>query len=135
MCRNQYLYLEERSAFGEHSDAAIRLWLSSMTAEERQDLVQDLFEVLESTGAKTLTELTQNKGVITTAMKTLAEYDKPRRKRLATLFARFVAAQVETAAPETELMNKLGKLEKLEKPSLKTLEKLDLKAIRSFLEK
>ena len=135
VCRNQYVYLEERSSFGEHSDAAIRLWLNSMTADERRDLVHDLFEVLESTGAKTLTELTQNKGVVTAAMKTLAEYDKTRRKRLARLFARFVAAQVETAAPETELMNKLEKLEKLEKPSLKSLEKIDLKTVKNLLER
>ena len=135
VCRNQYVYLEERSAFGEHSDAAMRLWLESMSAQERHDLVDDLFEVLESTGAKTLTELTQSKGIVTSAVKTLADYDKPRRKRLATLFARFVAAQVETAAPETELMNKLEKLEKLEKPSLKNLEKFDLKSIRSLLER
>ncbi|MBQ3010280.1 MAG: DUF2974 domain-containing protein [Oscillospiraceae bacterium] len=135
VCRNRYIYLEERSAFGEHSDAAIRLWLSTMSAEERHELVDDLFELLESTGAKTLTELTQSKGVLTSAVKTLAEYDKPRRKRLGKLFARFVAAQVETAAPETELMTRLEKLEKLEKPSLKNLDKLDLKSLRSLLER
>lgn len=134
VCRNQYVYLEERSAFGEHSDAAIRLWLNSMTAEERRDLVGDLFEVLESTGAKTLTELTQSKGIVTSVMKTLAEYEKPRRKRLTRLFARFVAAQVETAAPETELKNRLGKLGKLEKPSLKN-QRFDLKTVRSLLER
>jgi len=135
VCRNQYVYLDERSAFGEHSDAAIRLWLDTMSFEERRELVDDLFEVLESTGAKTLTELTQAKGVVTSAMKTLAEYEKPRRKRLTRLFARFLAAQVETAAPETELMNKLNKLEKLEKPTLKGLEKIDLKTVKSLLEK
>ena len=135
VCRNQYVYLEERSAFGEHSDAAMRLWLNSMTAEERKELVRDLFEVLESTGLKTLTELSRTKGVVPSAMKTVAQYDKHRRKRLARLFARFVAAQVETAAPETELMNKLGKLEKLEMPGLKGLEKLDLKSVKSLLER
>lgn len=135
VCRNRYVYLEERSAFGEHSDAAMRLWLSTMPPEERHELVDDLFELLESTGAKTLTELTQNKGVVTSAVKTLSTYEKHRRKRLAKLFARFVAAQVETAAPETELMGKLEKLEKLEKPSLKNLELPDWKTIRSMLER
>lgn len=135
VCRNRYVYLEERSAFGEHSDAAMRLWLSTMPPEERHELVDDLFELLESTGAKTLTELTQNKGVVTSAVKTLSTYEKHRRKRLAKLFARFVAAQVETAAPETELMDKLEKLEKLEKPSLKNLELPDWKTLRSMLER
>ena len=129
------MYLEERSAFGEHSDAAMRLWLSTMPPEERHQLIDDLFELLESTGAKTLTELTQNKGVVTSAVKTLSTYEKHRRKRLAKLFARFVAAQVETAAPETELMDKLEKLEKLEKPSLKNLELPDWKTLRSMLER
>lgn len=135
VCRNQYVYLEERSAFGEHSDAAIRLWLDTMEPEERHQLIDDLFELLESTGAKTLTELTQSKGILTSAMKTLSTYEKHRRKRLAKLFARFVAAQVETAAPETEMMDKLEKLEKLEKPGLKISEKLDLKSILSLLER
>ena len=119
--RNRYEYLEARSAFGEHSDAAIRLWLSSMTHQERHQLVDDLFEVLESTGAKTLTELSQSKGVMKSVVKTLSEYDKPRRKRISRLLARFMAAQIETAAPETEL---LGKLEKIEKFDLRSLPSL-----------
>lgn len=135
VCRDRYVYLEERSAFGEHSDAAMRLWLDSMPPEERRDLIDDLFELLESTGAKTLTELTQSKGILKSAIKTLSTYEKHRRKRLTRLFARFVAAQVETAAPETELMEKLDKLEKLEKPDLKNLEKFDLKNILSLLER
>ena len=134
VCRNQYLYLDSRSAFGEHSDAATRKWLNSMTAEERQAMVADLFEVLESTGAKTLTELTQSKTLLPSALKTLSTYDKERRKQLNRLFARFIAAQVETAAPETALLQKLEKLEKLEKSGLKNLEKIDLKGILSLLE-
>ena len=113
--RNHYVYLNSRSPFGEHSDAAIRLWLDSMEPAERRDLFEDLFEVLEATGAKTLTELTQAKGLMKTAVQTLSGYDKPRRQRIMRLLARFVAAQVETAAPETELLDKMDKLEKLEK--------------------
>ena len=122
--RNHYEYLESRSAFGEHSDAAIRKWLDSMTHEERHGLIDDLFEVLDATGAKTLTELSQTKGIIKSVRKTLAEYDKPRRKRINRLLARFVAAQVETAAPKTELLERLEGLEKLEKIDLKSLPSL-----------
>ena len=128
--RNRYLYTEGRSAFGEQSDAAIRLWLSSMTAEEKRDLVGDLFAVLESTGAKTLTELSRSKGVITGVVKTLSEMDKERRKRITRLLARFLAAGVETAAPETEMLGKVSALEKLTQNG-----KLDLKAVRSLLER
>lgn len=128
--RNRYLYLDSRSPFGEQSDAAIRLWLDSMTAEEKQDLVHDLFEVLESTGAKTLTELSRNKGVMKSVVKTLADMEKPRRKRINRLLARFLAAGVETAAPETEMMDKVEKLDKLTKNG-----KLDLKGALSLLER
>ena len=104
-----------------------------MTADEKKDLVQDLFAVLESTGAKTLTELSRNKGVVASAMKTLAGMDKERRKRLSRLLTRFLAAGVETAAPETEMMGKVEKLEKFDK--LVQNGKFDLKTALSLLEK
>ena len=129
--RNRYLYLEERSAFGEQSDAAIRKWLGSMTAEEKRELVGDLFYALESTGAKTLTELSRNKkDVVKSMVKTLADMEKPRRKRINRLLTRLFAAGVESAAPETELMEKVSRLEKLTQNG-----RPDLKTIRSLLER
>ena len=109
--RNRYVYLEERSAFGEQSDAAIRLWLDSMTMEEKHSLVDDLFEVLESTGAKTLTDLSENKMKYAAVMyKTISGYDKARRKRINRLMARLITARLEAALPE----NVTEKLEKWE---------------------
>lgn len=99
--RNHYAYLTERSAFGEHSDAAMRLWINSMTPEEKQTLVRDLFEVLESTGAKTLTELAEGGLKYLGIMrKTVAGYDKVRRKRMNKLLGRLISAQIEAALPE-----------------------------------
>ena len=96
--RDHYVYLTERSAFGEHSDAAMRLWFDSMTAGERQTLITDLFEVLESTGAKTLTELGDGGLKYLAVMrKTVAGYDKARRKNMNRLLGRFIAAQFEAA--------------------------------------
>ena len=46
------------------------------------------------------------------------------------LFARFMAAQVEAAAPETAMLQKLDKLDRLSKGG-----KLDLKSALSLLEK
>ena len=100
-----------------------------MTHDERHKLIDDLFEVLEATGAKTLTELSQAKGVMKSVVKKLSEYDKPRRKRIMRLIARFVAAQVETAAPETELLNKMDKLDQFTKGG-----KFDVKKALSMLE-
>lgn len=129
--RNRYLYVDSRSPFGEQSDMAIRLWLDSMTAEEKQDLVRDLFEVLESTGAKTLTELSRSKkDAVKQVVKTLSDMEKPRRKRMNRLLARFLAAGVESAAPETEMLDKVGKLDKLTKNG-----RFDLKGALSLLER
>jgi len=99
--RDHYVYLPERSAFGEHSDAAMRLWIDSMTAEEKETLIHDLFTVLESTGAKTLTELTDG-GIkyLTVMHKTVSGYDKARRKNMNRLLGRLITAQFEAARGE-----------------------------------
>lgn len=99
--RDHYVYLAERSAFGEHSDAAMRLWFDSMTAEEKQTLIKDLFEVLESTGAKTLTELTDGGLKYLSVMRrTVAGYDKARRKNMNRLLGRLITAHIEAAKAE-----------------------------------
>lgn len=109
--RNQYVYLEERSAFGEHSDAAMRLWLDSMTTEEKHALVDDLFEVLESTGAKTLTELKDNlRKYLPVMVRTISEYEKDRRKQINRLLGRLLTTYIGVALPET-LTERLEKWE------------------------
>ena len=129
--RNEYVYLNERSPFGEQSDMAIRMWLNSMTADEKRELVGDLFAVLESTGAKTLTDISRNKTeVVKSVVKTISDMEKPRRKRITRLLGRFLAAGVETAAPETEMMDKVGRLEQLTQKG-----KAELKNIKSLLDR
>lgn len=99
--RNHYTYLAERSAFGEHSDTAMRLWIASMTQEEQRELIQDMFEVLESTGYKTLTEIDDNKlKAVSVMYKTIAGYEKNRKKRINRLMGRLIAAQFEAARPD-----------------------------------
>lgn len=96
--RNRFTYLAERSRSGEHSDAALRNWIDSMTPAEQRELIRDLFEVLESSGAKTLTELDENKVRTVAAMyKTLSGYDRPRRKRLNEIMERLISAQFQAA--------------------------------------
>lgn len=116
--RNHYKYVDARSAFGEYSDNTMRIWLDSMSRDERKTLVTDVFEVLESTGAKTLTELLETKGAVKTALKTLMEYEKPRRKRIAKMLSRFFAAQVESVVPENDFLDKLSRIEKSGRISL-----------------
>ena len=72
-----------------------------MTEEEQRALIGDLFEVLESSGAKTLTEMDNNKRKALSAMrKTIQGYDRERRKRINRLVGRLISAQITVALPE-----------------------------------
>ncbi len=55
------------SSRGQRSDAAIRKRLASMSKKEKESLVRMVFDILDSTGAKTLTDL--NRGNIHTVAK------------------------------------------------------------------
>ena len=53
----RFVYLEERSKFGKHFEEAIGHWIYSMSEEEKAHFAEALFSVIDSTGARTLTEL------------------------------------------------------------------------------
>lgn len=57
----QFLAAEERTQYSEISDAALKTWLSQMDTEERTLFVDTLFDILQSTDAKTLMDLNANK--------------------------------------------------------------------------
>lgn len=57
----RFVYLDKRSKFGEHSEDALRKWLYSMSVTEREQFTEMLFTVIDSTGAKTLTDLNEAK--------------------------------------------------------------------------
>lgn len=54
-----FLRAEGLSGRGKRNDSVVRARINGMTAEERRHLTEIFFGVLESTGAKTLTELNQ----------------------------------------------------------------------------
>lgn len=54
-----FMQAEGLSGRGKRNDSVVRSRVNSMTAEERRHLTEIFFGVLESTGAKTLTELNQ----------------------------------------------------------------------------
>ncbi|MGI6167528.1 MAG: Mbeg1-like protein [Eubacteriales bacterium] len=57
----RFVYLEERSKFGLHFEEAIKHWIYSMSEEEKAHFAEALFSVIDSTGARTLTELNRAK--------------------------------------------------------------------------
>lgn len=76
----KFVYLEKRSKFGENSDENIKKWVYSMNEEERAHFASILFEVIDSTGAHTLTDLSEAKMKnLNVILKTLRGLDKESR--------------------------------------------------------
>jgi len=59
--RDRFVYVPDRSTIAKKSDEAIGRWIDGMTVEERKLLVDSLFKIVESTNAKTLSDLSKNK--------------------------------------------------------------------------
>ncbi len=54
-----FIHLEGLSKRGQRHDQVMRSWLSKLDGEERRKFTETLFGVLESTGAKTVSDLTE----------------------------------------------------------------------------
>ena len=77
---SRFVYLDKRSRFGQQSDENLKKLVYSMSDEERARFADTIFGIIDSTGARTLTDLShaklKNFNVI---MKSLRELDKPSR--------------------------------------------------------
>ena len=70
----QFIRAEGLSSVGRRNDTVVRERIDAMTLDERQDFIRLMFTLLESTGAKTLTELHHGKvKAALTALKTFRE--------------------------------------------------------------
>lgn len=97
----EFVLAEERTIYSEISDAALKTWLSEMDTEERILFVDTLFDILQSTDAKTLQDLNANKFETAMAlMKTIKNLDEDKKagmsKILGALFRDNVMAAVNT---------------------------------------
>ncbi len=76
----KFVYVDKRARSVARSDEKTKAWLYSMEPSQRQKIMETLFEVINSTGAKTLTDLAdaklKNFNVI---MKSLRSLDKETR--------------------------------------------------------
>ena len=55
--RDHFVHMETVTEGSKYLDKTITGWMNSLTIEERRDFIKDFFEVLSSTGAKTLSDL------------------------------------------------------------------------------
>ncbi len=104
----QFVYLGKRSKFGIQSDETLKKWVYSMSEEEFDKLTALIFDIIDSTGAKTLTDLgsarIKNFNAI---LRSLRELDKDSRDMMTKLLIRLLGVGRE---PKTENNENIPKL-------------------------
>ena len=81
-----FVHLEKRSRFGEHTEEALRKWIYAMTIEEREQFTDMIFSIIDQTGAKTLTDLNESKlKNFNIIMKSLLSLDRENRAKMSRL--------------------------------------------------
>lgn len=91
----RFLRADTLSPRGIHTDTVIREHIRAMTREERRDLIEIVFHLLESTGAKTLTELHANPGkAILSMIKSYRELPPEAQKTASFLWDKLVRSKV-----------------------------------------
>ncbi|MBR5543292.1 MAG: DUF2974 domain-containing protein [Oscillospiraceae bacterium] len=59
--RDKFVYLEKITEQSRFLDSALKEWIAGMEKEKREKLVDTLFEIISSTGAETVSELSENR--------------------------------------------------------------------------
>ena len=67
----QFIHLDTVSGESRRFDSSLKEWLGGMSAEERENFVDSIYETVTAVGAKTLTELTADKVKLVKAWGTL----------------------------------------------------------------
>ena len=103
----KFVLAEERSRYSEISDEAMKKWIGDMDTEERMLFVDTLFDILQSTDAKTLTDLNLNSFETAMSMlRTFKNLDEDKRaglsRILGALFKDNVKAAVNTILKQKE---------------------------------
>ena len=97
----QFIRAQGLSGAGKRHDTVVRERISSMTMEERQGLVRFMFTLLESTGAKTLTELHRIRvRAAITVLKALREMPEAERETASYLLDKLMGGQFPDTKPQ-----------------------------------
>ena len=88
-----FVHLDSLSEKGKRHDEVISGWLSKISPSERQIFTETLFNVIEATGAKTVTELTTDQfSKLTTAIKAYNSLGKETKEKMYTFVKRLLSA-------------------------------------------
>lgn len=103
----QFLRAEALSPKGLHNDTVVRERIQAMTREERKKLIDIVFQLLESTGVKTLSELYANRRkVIITMIKSFRELPPDSQRTASFLLEKLIGngdATVKRAGEKTHV--------------------------------
>lgn len=94
-----FIHLDSLSKNGRLHDSISRGWLAKLSSEERKKLTDTLFGVLESTGAKTLTDLTDvTFDKIAAVIRSIGNLDRETREQMGEFVLRLAQAKRELTA-------------------------------------
>ena len=94
-----FLMAEERTSYSEISDLALRSWLADIDTEERVTFVDTLFDILESTDAKTFMDLNENKmNTALSLIKTFKGLDDDKKEVMGNVIGALFKQNIKAAA-------------------------------------
>lgn len=92
----QFIHLDRLSKQGQRHDQVLRAWLSKLDSAERRKFTETLFGVLESTGAKTLSDLTEGRlNNIAVILRTFGNLDRETKDQVYEFIKRLAEAATE----------------------------------------
>jgi len=92
----QFIHLDRLSKQGQRNDHVLRAWLSKLDSEERRKFTETLFGVLESTGAKTVSDLTEGRlNSIAVILRTFGSLDRETKDQVYGFIKRLAEAAAE----------------------------------------
>lgn len=101
----EFVHLEELSKKGKRHDRVLSEWLRGSSSEERQKFTETLFRVLDSTGAKTLSDLSVDSfGKMRDAIRAYTGLDRESKEHLTQLVKKL--AEVNFKAPSHDVQRK-----------------------------
>lgn len=90
---NHFVHLEKLSKQGKRHDIVLSGWLRSMSTEDRRKFTETLFHVLDSTGAKTVSDLSVDTlAKISAAIRAYTELDRESKENLTNLVKKLAEA-------------------------------------------
>lgn len=92
----QFIHLDGLSRQGKRNDQVLRSWLSKLDGEERRKFTETLFNVLESTGAKTVSDLTEGRlNSIAVILRTFGHLERETKDQVYEFIKRLAESAVE----------------------------------------